>query len=192
MPIARQASRDDVLDVAARVFAERGFGETSLRQLIAESRMSPTAFYARYPSKNAVLEALVERVLSRIFLAASAAFAQARTVDDAVDRLAQVLISGLAGQKASMRLMMTEAPVVPAARRAIHAAYASLAKLVAAYLAQQDVANPDAFGWSAVGTIWVQIARWAVFEEIDDRELSIQLRHATALLRTATPSSPKT
>ena len=147
MPVARQASREDVLDIAGRVFAERGFGETSLRQLISETGMSPTAFYARYPSKQAVLEALVQRVLSQIFMSTSTALARAKSVDQAVAGIGAVLQSAVVGHKPVIRLIMTEAPVLPAVRDALRGAYGGLAGLVSTYLAKQRVPNPEAGGW---------------------------------------------
>src|SRR4051812_21961818 len=46
---------DGILDAAELLFAERGFGNTSLRGLIEASRMSTTAFYSRFASKEEVL-----------------------------------------------------------------------------------------------------------------------------------------
>ena len=57
----------------ARVFAAHGFGRTSLRMLIEASQMSTTAFYARFASKDAVLAALVDRVVGAIAMSAVAA-----------------------------------------------------------------------------------------------------------------------
>ncbi len=37
-----------ILESAARVFGKRGYADTSLRQLMAASRTSTTAFYARF------------------------------------------------------------------------------------------------------------------------------------------------
>ena len=184
MPAIRQASRDDVLDVAARVFSDRGFGDTSLRQLIAETGMSPTAFYARYPSKQAVLEALVERVLSRLLLSSSTTFAKAKSLDDAVDAIAGVLHDSVIGQKPVIRLMMTEAPVLPGVRQSLHAAYGGLSRLVGSYLAKKRIPHAESAGWAMVGAMYFVIMRWAVFEELDDAGLTAELKTASGLMRT--------
>ncbi len=184
MPAVRQASREDVLDIAARVFAERGFGETSLRQLISETGMSPTAFYARYPSKQAVLEALVERVLSRLLLSSSKTFASAKGLDDAVEAIAEVLRAAVITQKPVIRLMMTEAPVLPAVRQSLHAAYGGLARLVSSYLAKKRIPHAESAGWAMVGAMYFVIMRWAVFEELDDAGLTAELQTAASLMRT--------
>jgi AcrR family transcriptional regulator len=185
MPAVRQASRDDVLEVATRVFAERGFGNTSLRQLIAETGMSPTAFYARYPSKHAVLEALIERLLAQVLLQASTAFASAGGVDDAIAALSHQLATVFAPQKPVLRLMMTEAPVLPNVRRTLSAAYDAIARLVASYLVRIGTPNADALGWAMLGAIYVLLMRWAVFEELDDAGLLAALQTTVGLLRGA-------
>lgn len=183
MPNTRQASRDQVLDVAARMFAARGFGETSLRQLIAETAMSPTAFYARYRSKHAVLEALVQRVLGQLLFSASAAFAQAHNMKDAIDGVARALHTVVLPQKEVVRLMMTEAPAVPTVRQALHLAYTGLARLVASYLTKIGARTPEAAAWAGLGAMHFQIMRWAVFEELDDAQLARELATAASLIR---------
>ncbi|HET6582721.1 MAG TPA: helix-turn-helix domain-containing protein, partial [Nannocystaceae bacterium] len=56
-------SHDAILATAERVFAERGFADTSLRELIAACGCSTTAFYARFATKDAVLEVLLRDLL---------------------------------------------------------------------------------------------------------------------------------
>ena len=65
-PKRRKPSVDAILGGAERVFARVGYGEASLRQLMAESSVSTTAFYARFDSKEAVLKELVLRLLREI------------------------------------------------------------------------------------------------------------------------------
>ncbi len=64
MPRTARPSSDRILGAAEKVFARQGYGETSLRQLMAAARVSTTAFYARFDSKEAVLVALVDRLIA--------------------------------------------------------------------------------------------------------------------------------
>ena len=57
-PIVRKA----VLDTAAALFAERGFGGTNLRDIADELGMSRPGLYYHFPSKEKLLEAIVEEV----------------------------------------------------------------------------------------------------------------------------------
>ena len=190
MPKVRQlkpASSDQILEAADRVFTKYGYGETSLRQLMSEAGMSPTAFYARYRSKQMVLEALVGRLLAHVFTVASSTFASSRDLDESFDATAQALVLAFSSQKTVVRLAITEAAVLPTLRRTLHGAYMALAQLVASYLAKRRVPKAETAGWAMIGAIYIQLMRWAVFEEIDDAELADELRTTARLLRTTVP-----
>lgn len=72
-----QATRAHLVDVASRVFAERGYAATRFSELIAESGLTKGAFYFYFPSKAALAAEVVreqdrrwvarvrERVLTR-------------------------------------------------------------------------------------------------------------------------------
>ena len=51
-----------VLDAAAELFAERGYSGTNLRDVADRLKMSRTALYYHFPSKEKLLEALIEEV----------------------------------------------------------------------------------------------------------------------------------
>src|SRR3989442_1472508 len=88
-------SADAILDAAERVLTRQGYAGTSLRQLIAEAGVSTTAFYARFDSKEAVLDALVERLLRELHTAAAATLSEARSIEDGFDRGVDVLVAKL-------------------------------------------------------------------------------------------------
>ncbi len=188
-PVPRlAASRDHILEVAERVFATRGYGKTSLRHLIAESGMSPTAFYSRFRSKEAVLEALVGYVLGDLLLITSNTFAHAPTLDRGFEASARAIVSSLAKHKAVIRLIMTEAAASEPLRRTLDGAYTALASLTSTYLGKlaargkARVDHADTAGWAMFGTIYVQVMRWALFEQIDDDQLGEQLQITAQLL----------
>ena len=52
--------RAEILDTAKRLFAERGFHATSMRDLCAALSMSPGNLYHWFPSKQAIIAAFVE------------------------------------------------------------------------------------------------------------------------------------
>ncbi len=54
--------RRSVLDAAARLFAERGYGSTNLQDVASALGMSRPGLYYYFPSKESVLEALLEEV----------------------------------------------------------------------------------------------------------------------------------
>lgn len=57
--------REQLLDISARLFAERGYERTTVEDVIRQAGLSKGAFYYYYPSKEALLEALATRIASR-------------------------------------------------------------------------------------------------------------------------------
>lgn len=55
----RRGSRGVILDAALRLFAERGYGGTSVRDIAAVADVQPATLYAHFPSKEHVLAELV-------------------------------------------------------------------------------------------------------------------------------------
>jgi AcrR family transcriptional regulator len=181
-------SADQILVAAERVFARRGYGETSLRQLMAAARVSTTAFYARFPSKEAVLVALVDRLLGELHQAVAATLVQVKSREEAVDRGSDTVVATLAGHERLVALILGEGLASPGVRSGLARAYRALADLLAAQLAGVsqaaglDIDDPGALAWAFVGAVQIQVARWAVFQEIDRDQLSLAMRQVAHTL----------
>lgn len=80
--------RSVILKVAATLFAERGFDSVSINQIGEEAGITGPAIYRYFASKEALLVALYEHVLSR-----------------ASDEMSEVLLSGSHGREAVERLI---------------------------------------------------------------------------------------
>lgn len=181
-------SADQILIAAERVFARRGYGETSLRQLMAAARVSTTAFYARFASKEAVLVALVERLLGELQAAVGAVLVQVRSREEAVDRGADTVVATLAGHERLVALILGEGLSSPDVRSGLARAYRALAELLAAQLtgasqaAGLGIDDPGSLAWAFVGAVQLQITRWAVFREIDRDQLLLAMRQVAHTL----------
>lgn len=66
------ATREALYRTATRLFAERGFDETTLRDIASEAGVSPALLYRYFPSKRAVVLALYDE-LSNAFVERAAA-----------------------------------------------------------------------------------------------------------------------
>jgi AcrR family transcriptional regulator len=69
-------AEDKVLPAAARLFRDQGYAATSLRDIARAADMLPGSLHYRYPSKEDILAALMERAIDRLIegvLAVSAA-----------------------------------------------------------------------------------------------------------------------
>ena len=179
----RKPSADRILEAAETVFARHGYGETSLRQLMSGARVSTTAFYARFRSKEEVLRALVLRLLEELEAKARVELAKAETLADGFGRGVDVLFEVLAPKRHLVRILLTEAAASPDVTRALGDLYAGLATFLAgrfdALVSGGSALDTDALAWSVVGALNMQVARWAVFEHVSTDALRRTL-HATA------------
>jgi TetR/AcrR family tetracycline transcriptional repressor len=67
----RSISQTDIVDAAFEILEQKGFAAVSIRGVAAALRLTPTAMYTYFPSKNALLRAMVEQVLAGLDLAAA-------------------------------------------------------------------------------------------------------------------------
>jgi AcrR family transcriptional regulator len=56
-----EARREQILDAALRVFSEGGFSETTMDQVAADAGLSKACLYNYFPTKEALLQQLLER-----------------------------------------------------------------------------------------------------------------------------------
>jgi len=60
-PAAKEGRRTQILNAAVRCFARRGYYETTIEELVAETGLSRGALYLYFPSKEAIYLAISER-----------------------------------------------------------------------------------------------------------------------------------
>jgi AcrR family transcriptional regulator len=61
-----QQTRRELLRVATRLFAEQGYAETSIEQVLAQSPVSRGSLYYHFKSKEELFEAVLEDVEARV------------------------------------------------------------------------------------------------------------------------------
>lgn len=173
---------EDILDAAERVFIRQGYGQTSLRQIMAAAEVSTTAFYARFDSKEAVLIALVERLLGGLFRAEAEALSKVRSMEEGIERGVEVMAETLGPHRRLSAIALTEALSSSEVKKSVQRAYSGLAKLLGAQLEAAARANevnltdPQSLSWAFVGALHIQVLRWAVFEEVGKNDLAAALR----------------
>ncbi|PJI94673.1 TetR/AcrR family transcriptional regulator [Luteimicrobium subarcticum] len=72
----REARRTEILDAARARFARDGFHQTSMDDVIREAGLSAGAVYGYFPSKTALVHAVVDDALARVLRAFDAASAE--------------------------------------------------------------------------------------------------------------------
>lgn len=104
----RSISQADIVDTAFRLLELKGFAAVSIRGVAAALGLTPTAMYTYFPSKNALLRAMVEQLLSTIDLGAASDVEAAWR--DRVTALAGALRTRLAAHAGSM-VLVTSGPL---------------------------------------------------------------------------------
>ncbi|HET6953068.1 MAG TPA: TetR/AcrR family transcriptional regulator [Acidimicrobiales bacterium] len=105
------ATRRELVDVAVRLFGERGYDGTSIEAVLAETGMSRGSLYHHFAGKQALFEAALDAVEQRI---GSETAAAAVGASDAVDGLRRGCLAWvrLAGDPAVRRVVLIDAPSV--------------------------------------------------------------------------------
>ena len=81
--------REEIVRTARALFAERGYGAVSVESIIRQVGIAKGTFYHHFPSKEAVLEALVETTLDGMIAAAEQVVADPSL--DALTKMAALL-----------------------------------------------------------------------------------------------------
>jgi AcrR family transcriptional regulator len=175
-------SSDRILVAAEALFATKGYAGVSLRQLIGAAGVSTTAFYARFPSKAAVLEKLTETLFADLHVEAAAVLRHTRNLDEGIKRGVDLVVDHFGRRKALVRLIISEAGSVPSVLLKRRQSYVMLAMFLARYLRALDerrvitCKDPETVAWALVGALEIQFVRWAVWGDLPDAQLTAALR----------------
>ncbi|KRC61664.1 hypothetical protein ASE14_12570 [Agromyces sp. Root81] len=172
----RSVSQVDIVDAAFEILEQKGFAAVSVRGVAAALGLTPTAIYTYFPSKNALLRAMVEELLSDLDLDAAADPAGAWR--DRVHALAAALRARLAEHTGAM-VLVTSGPLdgrhamslnetlvagfqgegmsLDDAARAAHAVRAHVLGVAALDAAERAV-EADTAALSTAGALWSDAA----------------------------------
>ncbi|MCX7631782.1 MAG: TetR/AcrR family transcriptional regulator [Turneriella sp.] len=64
--LTKQQNRQQILEAAKTLFAEKGFEATNVRDIIHESNLSPGTFYNYFQSKEEIFEVLTNEIIDEI------------------------------------------------------------------------------------------------------------------------------
>jgi AcrR family transcriptional regulator len=106
-----RATRDHLLGVATRLFAERGYEDTSIEDVLAATGVSRGALYHHFAGKEALFEAALEQVEGGLMAGLERLLADAPTASEALPAVALGWIEA-AGDPAISRIMLIDAPSV--------------------------------------------------------------------------------
>jgi AcrR family transcriptional regulator len=99
-------TRDKILDVAEDLFARSGFSGVGLREVASRVGLSKSALFHHFPSKVALYEHVLLRVLARIDTAVSPVLESDRDPDPRLEQWLDALIDALVEHPPAARLLL--------------------------------------------------------------------------------------
>ena len=106
-----RATREQLIEIATRLFATRGYEDTSIEAVLAAAGVSRGALYHHFAGKDALFGAVVDSVENRITAGLTAAISDAPDPVAALETAALAWID-LAGDPVIQRIILIDAPSV--------------------------------------------------------------------------------
>jgi AcrR family transcriptional regulator len=125
-----QRHRQRILDAIAQCFAQRGYHDTSVDQVVQRARTSKSAFYSCFPNKEVAFAALLEREGERLLHAVEQAIVDEPEPQHKARAGIATFVTDCAGNRATARILLVESvgmsPAIEERRRALHARFAEM------------------------------------------------------------------
>jgi AcrR family transcriptional regulator len=106
-----RATREQLIEVATGLFADRGYEETSIEAVLAAAGVSRGALYHHFAGKDALFEAVLEAVENGVTARLTAEITGAPDAVSAVESAALAWIE-MAGDPVIQRIILSDAPSV--------------------------------------------------------------------------------
>ncbi|HEY6623670.1 MAG TPA: TetR/AcrR family transcriptional regulator [Acidimicrobiales bacterium] len=105
------ATREHLIEVATKLFAERGYEDTSIENVLEEASVSRGSLYHHFKNKESLFEAVLEAIENDVGLRVMEA-AAAVTDPKAILRSGALAWVQLAGDPVVQRVLLIDAPAV--------------------------------------------------------------------------------
>jgi AcrR family transcriptional regulator len=149
--------RGAIVEAMVRVAGEKGYGSTSVADVIAEANVSRTTFYKHFANKRECFLAAFETATERIFAAAESACGEEGRWQDRARRGLAAVVDLLAAEPAVGGTAIVEVPAAGEEARRLHSAAVSrLARLLESKrepIQTGDLQPPPHTGLMAVGAV---------------------------------------
>ena len=82
----------ELLDVAAEIFISEGFSAASTNEIARRANSSKTTFYSRFPTKEHLFLAVIERRINGIFQQIAGSLPEERSIEESLQQFGSALI----------------------------------------------------------------------------------------------------
>jgi len=101
--------KEEILDVATRLFAERGYEGTSMNDVAEQVGMRKASLFYHFATKDALYEAVLDRLVASLQVALEAIYVSSGTFPDRLDAVTETVVTVLASHPYAARLLLREA-----------------------------------------------------------------------------------
>ena len=176
-----RATREQLIEVATGLFAERGYEETSIEAVLAAAGVSRGALYHHFAGKDALFEAVLESVENGVNARLRAEITGAPDAVSAVESAALTWIE-MAGDPVIQRIILSDAPSVLGLERwrAMNEEYSlGATRLLLQAVADEGRLSPDLVAPFALMLLGALDELAMAIARADDRETALAAgRHA--------------
>jgi AcrR family transcriptional regulator len=134
----REARRQRLLDAALHLFADLGFHDTSVDEVVAEARTSKSAFYEHFESKEDCFRMLLEQEGGSLIAAVNAAAASGGDHRERMRLGITAFVNSCAHRASVARLLLVEsvglAPSIQRVRQHLHSDFAGMVERECSYM----------------------------------------------------------
>lgn len=158
----REARRRRLLEAALHLFAELGFHDTSVDEVVAQARTSKSAFYEHFESKEDCFRVLLEQEGGALVETVHTAAAEGADHRERLRLGITAFVNTCARRSRVARLLLVESvglsPSIEEVRHRLHADFASITESEVRYAIEHgDVAlagiDPAVYGRAVVGAV---------------------------------------
>jgi AcrR family transcriptional regulator len=107
-PIAKPR-KQEILDVATRLFAERGYEGTSMNDVAERVGMRKASLFYHFATKEALYEAVLDRLVASLETALEAIYVNSGTYPERLDAVNDTFVGVLGSHPYAARLLLREA-----------------------------------------------------------------------------------
>ncbi len=163
----KDLTRERILEAAAKLFAEKGFYETAMDEIVQTAKVSKGGVYFHFPSKEELFFALLDKLAEALMRQVQSEIARRRGAVTKVQGALEVVLKGLTSQRHLAQIILRQGyGLGPSFERKRLEIYARFAQLIQRYL-DEAVAegailpiNTEITAYAWLGAITELVVRW--------------------------------
>ncbi len=179
-----QRHRSRILDAVALCFAERGYHDTSVDQVVATAKTSKSAFYAVFANKEQAFAALLDREGERLLHAVEQAIVAEPDPRNQARRAIATFVNTCAANRATARILLVDSvgtsPAIEQTRRRLHARFADMILAQARARLQTPRIDLEVIAYALVGAVNEAVVRLLETGRADPQPVVDALDHLAA------------